>query len=271
MQALSVTLSLFPKTAYLGYCSILYRLVQGTDRNKPGGELPPPVAPIKAIAKFNHDTDLLVVGIHVMTERFLFKRNPEHRVFTAPFEGVFVITFGAILPGLALLTYGAFAIATVHDLNIAEEIGKLALLLVVPLFNFFCWSAIRKGYLVRPRVTGLMTGFALGLSASWTAIFLRTIFAGHSDSTCKFGRMLLLCTFPFLLFAAVCLSLDLWNKTDATTRRITTTFSILEILLSAVFIFTPMAPFKQSHPHILTLHGSGERGISCRACPSAGF
>jgi hypothetical protein len=183
----------------------------------------------------------VVVGIHVMAERFLFKRNPEHRVFTAPFEGVFVITFGAILPGLALLAYGAFAIATVHDLNIAEEIGKFALLLVVPLFNFLCWSAIRKGYLVRPRVTGLMTGFALGLSTSWTAIFLRTIFVGHSDSACKFGWMLLLCTSPFLLFAAVCLSLDLWNKTDATIRRITTTFSILGILLSAVFVFTPMA------------------------------
>jgi hypothetical protein len=183
----------------------------------------------------------VAVAIHVIAERFLFKRKEEHQMFTAPFEGVFVITFGAILPGLALLAYGAYAISAVHDLNVPEEIGKIALLLVVPLFNFLCWSAIRKGYLVRPRVTGIMTGFALGLSASWTAIFLKTIFLGHSDSACKFGWMLLLCTSPFLLFAAICLSMDLWNKTDTTIRRITTTFSIVGILLSLVFVFTPMA------------------------------
>jgi len=53
--------------------------------------------------------------------------------------------------------------------------------------------------------------------------------------------MLLLCTAPFLLFAAFCLSVDLWRKTEANIRRITATFSVLGMLLSLLFVFTPMA------------------------------
>jgi len=183
----------------------------------------------------------LAIVFHIVAERFLFRANKEHQIFAAPLEGVFVITLGAILPGLSLLAYGVFALSTVKQPNFGEELAKMALLLVVPFFNFVVWSAVRKRYLVRPRLIGLMNGFALGLSAAWSAIWVTSVFFLHTNPACKFGWMLLLCTAPFLLFASFCLGLDLWHKTEANIRRVTTTFSVLGVLLSFLFVFTPMA------------------------------
>lgn len=180
----------------------------------------------------------IAVVFHVVAERFLFRTKNEFEFFKAPFEGVFVVTFGSILPGLGLLAYAVYSLSTAVKPNFVEVLGKLALLLVVPIFNFAVWSAVRRGYLVRPRYIGLMNGFALGLSTSWTIIWLKA-FISH-DSTCKFGWMLLLCSAPFLLFAAGCLSHDLWQKTELNIRKITTTFSVLGCLLSVLFVFTPM-------------------------------
>jgi hypothetical protein len=179
--------------------------------------------------------------LHVIAERLLFRGKKEFDTFAAPFEGVFVITFGSVLPGVGLLAYGIYSLSTAIHPNVLEELGKMALLLVVPIFNWTVWKAVRKGYLIRPRLTGLMNGLALGLSASWTAIWIRSLFFAHADASCKFGWMLLLCTSPFLLFSAACLSLDLWRKTEASIGRITTTFSVLGSLLSLLFVFTPMA------------------------------
>ncbi|MBC7998253.1 MAG: hypothetical protein IAF58_09935 [Leptolyngbya sp.] len=180
----------------------------------------------------------VAIAFHVVAERFLFKSKKEYQFFAVPFEGVFVLTFGSILPGLGLLAYSVASICNSHQPNVVEVLGKMALLLVVPLFNFVVWSGVRRGYLSRPRYIGLMNGLALGLSASWTVIWIKTIL--FHDTSCKLGWMLLLCTSPFLLFAAACLSVDLWQKTEPNIRRITTTFSILGCLLSVLFVFTPM-------------------------------
>lgn len=182
----------------------------------------------------------LAVILHVLAERLIFRSNKAYDAFSAPFEGVFVVTLGSLLPFAGLLAYGVYSFSTAQNPNVGEEMAKLALLLVVPMFNFIVWSSVRKGYLIRPRLSGLMNGLALGLSASWTAIWIKSIFA-HGDVSCKFGWMLLLCLSPFLLFAALCLSLDLWRKTEPSIARITTTFSVLGCLLSFVFVFAPMA------------------------------
>lgn len=180
----------------------------------------------------------VAIAFHVVAERFLFRSKKEYQFFAVPFEGVFVLTFGSILPGLGLLAYSVASLCNSHQPNVIEVLGKMALLLVVPLFNFAVWSGVRRGYLSRPRYIGLMNGLALGLSASWTIIWIKTIL--FHDTSCKLGWMLLLCTSPFLLFAAACLSADLWHKTEPNIRRITTTFSILGCLLSVLFVFTPM-------------------------------
>ncbi|MCC7529774.1 MAG: hypothetical protein IT342_14720 [Candidatus Melainabacteria bacterium] len=181
----------------------------------------------------------VAIVFHVVAERFLFRSKKEYTFFKAPFEGVFVLTFGSILPGLGLLAYAVYSLSTAVRPNVLEILGKLALLLVVPIFNFAVWSSVRRGYLVRPRYIGLMNGFALGLSASWTIIWLKALIS-QGDSSCKFGWMLLLCSAPFLLFAAACLSHDLWQKTETNIRKISTTFSVLGCLLSFLFVFTPM-------------------------------
>ncbi len=181
----------------------------------------------------------VAIVFHLLAERFLFRTNQEYKFFKAPFEGVFVVTFGSIIPGACLLAYGIYALTTAVRPNPFEVLGKLALLLIVPIFNFAVWSGVRRGYLIRPRYIGLMNGFALGLSSSWTIIWVKTMIA-HGDTSCKFGWMLLLCTAPFLLFAAGCLSHDLWHKTETNIRRITTTFSVLGCALSFLFVFTPM-------------------------------
>lgn len=190
----------------------------------------------------------IAVIFHVIAERFLFRSANENFAFAAPFDGVFVVTFGSIIPGLGLLAYGLHSMLAEVKPNIFEEFGKLILLQIVPIFNFIVWSALRKGYLVRPRLTGLMNGLALGLSACWTMIWLRSLFLPQTAVSCKFGWMLLLCTSPFLLFAATCLCMDLWRKTDSRMARITVTFAIMGSLLSLLFVFAPMirALFVQS-------------------------
>jgi hypothetical protein len=184
---------------------------------------------------------LVAVIFHILAERRIFRGKKEFDVFAAPFEGMFVVTFGAILPGIGLLAYGISSLFSAAPTNIPQELGKLALLVIVPLFNFGVWSALRRGYLARPRLAGVMNGFALGLSACWTAIWMKAVFFPASGVSCKLGWMLLLCTSPFLLFAAACLAMDLWHKTDANIKRITTTFSAMGIALSFLFVFTPMA------------------------------
>jgi len=182
----------------------------------------------------------LAVAFHVIAERLLFRANKEYDAFAAPFEGVFVLTLGVILPGLGLLAYGIFSAVTAVQTNVSELTGKLLLLLVVPLFNFAVWSAVRKRYLTRPRLIGLMNGLALGLSASWTIIWLTSMLFNQGAPSCKLGWMLLLCMSPALLFAAACLNFELWRKTEAHISRITTTFSVLGGVLSLLFVFTPM-------------------------------
>ncbi|HEY9774771.1 MAG TPA: VIT domain-containing protein [Planktothrix sp.] len=184
---------------------------------------------------------VIAVIFFAVAERSLFKTSDTFNRFAIPFEGVFVITFGSVLPGLGLLAYGIYALATSHGADLLEETAKMALLLVVPLFNFAVWSALRRGYLVRPRLTGLMNGLALGLSASWTIIWLSSAFLLHGASSCKLGWMLLLCSSPFMLFAAAGLCLDLYHKTETNIRRITATFVTLGVLLSLLFVLTPMA------------------------------
>jgi hypothetical protein len=184
---------------------------------------------------------LVAVIFHILAERRIFRGKKEFDVFAAPFEGMFVVTFGAILPGIGLLAYGISSLFSAAPTNIPQELGKLALLVIVPLFNFGVWSALRRGYLARPRLAGVMNGFALGLSACWTAIWMKAVFFPASGVSCKLGWMLLLCTSPFLLFAAACLAMDLWHKTESNIKRITTTFSAMGIALSFLFVFTPMA------------------------------
>jgi hypothetical protein len=183
----------------------------------------------------------VAISLHVLAERLLFRSNKEYDMFAAPLEGVFVVTLGAILPGIGLLAYGIYSLSTAQHPNVLEELGKIGLLLIVPLFNFIVWSAVKKGYLIRPRLIGLMNGLALGLSASWTVVWIKTAILVQGVPSCKFGWMLLLFTSPFMLFAAACLSFDLWRKTAPTIARITTTFAVLGGLLSLLFVFTPMA------------------------------
>jgi len=182
----------------------------------------------------------LAVAFHVIAERFLFRANKEYDAFTAPFEGVFVLTLGVIIPGISLLSYGVFSIATAPQANVVDLVGKLLLLLIVPFFNFAVWSSVRKRYIAHPRVVGLMNGLALGLSASWTLIWIASMFVTTGAPSCKLGWMLLLCASPSLLFAATCLNIELWRKTETTISRITTTFSILGGLLALLFVLTPM-------------------------------
>ncbi len=183
----------------------------------------------------------LTTAFHIVAERRLFRAKKELNACAPPFDGIFVITFGSILPGIALLGYGIYSLSSsTAKSNIPEELGKLALLLIVPLFNFYVWSAVRKKYLIRPRLVGVMNGLALGLSVSWMLIWLKLLFL-HGDVTCKFGWLLLLLTSPFLFFAAACLSFDLWRKVEPSIARITTTYSVLGGLLSMLFVFTPMA------------------------------
>lgn len=185
-------------------------------------------------------TSVLAIAFHVVAERFIFKSKKEHHGMRAPFEGMFVVTLGAILPGLGLLAYGIHTLSTsVQPDSLLEEIAKLGLLVIVPIFNLAVWSAVRNGYLTRPRLVGLMNGLAVGLSASWTAIWIKSLILPEG-AICKFGWMLLLCASPFMLFAGVCLSLDLWRKTESRIRAITTTFSIIGAMLSFLFVFVPM-------------------------------
>lgn len=183
---------------------------------------------------------VLAIIFHVLAERVLFRANKENKGLAAPLEGIFVVTLGAILPGLGLLAYGIHSLMTTQLSGLAD-ISKLALLLVAPLFNFCVWSAVRKKYLVHPRLVGTMNGLSLGLSISWTVVWLKVMFLPHSDASIKLGWMLLLFSAPFLLFAATCLSFDLWRKTESRIRKITATFSVLGGVLSMLFVFTPIA------------------------------
>lgn len=183
----------------------------------------------------------LAIAFHFLAERFLFRADRANKGIAAPLEGIFVVTFGAILPGLGLLAYGIYSAVSGAQSGGFADISKLVLLLVVPLFNFCVWSAVRRRYLVHPRLVGTMNGLSFGLSVSWTIVWLKVVFLSNGDPSIKLGWMLLLFSAPFLLFAATCLSFDLWRKTESRIRRITTTFSVLGGVLSMLFVFTPIA------------------------------
>ncbi|RTL45140.1 MAG: hypothetical protein EKK48_03535 [Candidatus Melainabacteria bacterium] len=180
----------------------------------------------------------LTAAFHLIAEKLLGRANSEFEL-PSPREGVLTVLFGSVLPGLGLIAYALYSLINSTNFNFFDELGKLTLLLVVPVFNFSVWSSLRRRYLIRPRLTGVMNGFALGLSASWTVIWLKSSFISHAADT-KFGWMLLLSLSPVLLFAAVRLSFDLHRKTEPKISRIATTFSFLGCLLSILFVFAPL-------------------------------
>jgi hypothetical protein len=182
---------------------------------------------------------IATILFHICAERFVLYKKVQTQLFTAPVDGLFNLLFGAILPGVALLGYCTYTMLTTPNANVILELGKVALILSVPIFNFSVWNAMRKGYIMRPRLVGLMSGLAVGLSASWSLIWFNCIV--HSTTECKFGWMLLLCTSPFMLVSASCMCLDLWKKTETRIRETTSTFSLLGGILSLLFVFTPYA------------------------------
>ncbi len=190
----------------------------------------------------------LAVVLHIIAERALFANKDEHAQLSAPGEGIFVLAFGSILPGLSLIAYSVSSVQSSFQSISLEGFGKLALLLVVPIFNYLVWASLKKRFLSRPRLIGLMNGLALGLSASWTLIWLKCFLLTQSPVYCKFGWMFLLFLSPFLLWAAGSLCVDLWRKTEPRIGRIAGTFSILGVLLSLLFVFGPLlhALFVQS-------------------------
>lgn len=183
----------------------------------------------------------VAVMLHVLAERILSKSNSTHEPFPAPLEGVFILVFGAILPGLGLLAYAGYSLATAVNPNFPVELGKIVLLLALPFFNFSVWSAVRRGYLLRPRLTGLMNGLALGLSACWSLICMKLFLFTQGAPACKMGWLLLLCVSPFMLWLAASLSFDLCRKTDPHIARVTKIFSVLGGLMAILFVFTPVA------------------------------
>lgn len=180
------------------------------------------------------------IVLHIVAERSLFMAEKANRIYSAPCEGVFVLIFGAALPGIALLAYASFAMFSSPPSNWVEFIGKTMLLLTVPVFNYLVWASVRKRYIIRPRLIGLMNGLALGLSGSWALIWLKAMSSPMGAASCKFGWMILLFLSPFLFIAALRLGFDLWRKTEPKIARIATTFSVLGVVLSLLFVYSPM-------------------------------
>lgn len=181
----------------------------------------------------------LTTVLYIAAERFIFRGVKELNEFRAPFEGVFVLALGSVMPGLIL---GACSLSCLTDKqggNIFTEACKIGFLLSVPSFNFIVWKSVRKGYLNRPRLTALMNGFAIGSTAVWSMILLNLQFNPENVSYCKFGWMLLITLSPIMLIASVLLGLDLWLKSASNIRRITVSFSLTGALLAAMLLSAP--------------------------------
>lgn len=184
---------------------------------------------------------LAAILLHLIAERIIFARRDSHEKIILPCEGLFVVCFGAVLPGIALVVYAAYTVFNSPGADVFGLLAKLTLLLATPLFNFIAWSAVKKHYLSRPRLIGLMNGLALGLSGSWTLILFKCLFVAGAMDGCRLGWMILLFLSPFLLSASLLLCLDLWRKTAPTISRIAGTFSILGVVLASLFVFAPVA------------------------------
>lgn len=180
----------------------------------------------------------VVVLLHYLAERFL---NPaKQETFSQPLGGMMVITFGAMLPGLGLLAYAVHAMFTGAKVSLLDELGKLSLLLLVPLLNFSVWCAVKRGYLARPRLAALMNGLALGLSLSWSILWVAALCI-PGGANCRFGWMLLLSVSPLMLASAAWLNYDLCRRTAGKIARLTKVFSLLGAFVSVVFVFAPLA------------------------------
>ncbi len=180
-----------------------------------------------------------MVILHIVAERYLFKAKPENLIYDAPYEGSFVAIFGSILPGISFITYSIFALVSSARTNIPLELCKIALLLAVPFCNFVVWKTIRKRYIKKPRLIGMMNGVAVGLSATWTIILFKVLSTPAAAAGCKFGWMFLLSTSPFLLISALMLLVDLHLKTEKHIARITAAFASIGFVLSSLIAFTP--------------------------------
>ena len=114
--------------------------------------------------------------------------------FSNPHDsGIWVITFGVVLPALMLVS----AIVTNH-LQMAllllkhpiESICEFALLILIPIANFVTWNSLIKNDCKRPIQRGLLNGMAIGTSAlvfliSVSALILR--YPTHSLDGTKHG------------------------------------------------------------------------------------
>src|SRR5262249_2618864 len=151
-----------------------------------------------------------------------------------PYEGAFLITFGAIVPALSVLAFVALSVVLSGYLHINwyTEVARVALLVLVPTLNFAGWSSVKKRYLLRQRLVGFMNGLALGLSSAWTIICLKCILFSQTSPYFDLAWPFILIASPFSLVAAAALAFDLWRRTENSIGRIASTFSIIGVLLS---------------------------------------
>ncbi|PWU00441.1 MAG: hypothetical protein C5B53_04100, partial [Candidatus Melainabacteria bacterium] len=184
----------------------------------------------------------LAVLSHFLAERVIFSTKENDFNLPKPYEGAFLITFGAIVPALSVLAFVALSIVLSGYLHINwyTEVARVALLVLVPTLNFAVWSSVKKRYLLRPRLVGFMNGLALGLSSAWTIICLKCILFSQASPYFDLAWPFILIASPFSLVAAAALAFDLWRRTENNIGRIASTFSIIGVLLSFLFVFGPV-------------------------------
>jgi hypothetical protein len=184
----------------------------------------------------------LAVLLHFLAERFIFSTKENDFDLPKPYEGAFLITFGAIVPAFSLLAFIGLSVVLSGYLhtNWWTAVERVALLVLVPTLNFAVWSTVKKRYLARPRLVGFMNGLALGLSSAWTIICLKCIFFSQLSPYSDLAWPFILIASPFSLVAACTLAFDLWKRTENNIGRIASTFSVIGVMLSFLFVFGPV-------------------------------
>lgn len=118
-------------------------------------------------------------------EPFIY--DPKRPKFETPevwrgWDGIAVMTFGAILPLVMIAVYGATCFERICRLAFkhpAETLVECLLVVIIPFANYFAWSALRNNDRRHSVKLNILNGTGIATSLAIAAFSAATVFLGH--------------------------------------------------------------------------------------------
>lgn len=176
----------------------------------------------------------IAIAVHAAAERFIAAEHSRSLNETFPW---LPITLGVVFPLFSFLLFAVFALPELVKIDWSAALETAVCLALMPVCNYITHKKLASNTESGARAAGLYSGIALGISTIGTLIAYGFLFNSLSWSASRIVPYTI-ASLPSLI-AGILISLELWQKTNPSNKRLVSRFSILGMALSFLIILAP--------------------------------